>query len=89
MALVVRHVEQVRFTCLLLEFITCTLVIGVVHVYQPLGRLHLQIQLAISHSLRELSILLGIISTNLIGVYNAVAIPGARIVISRSNTNLV
>ena len=89
MALVVRHVEQVRLTRLLLQFIARALVVGVVHVYQPLGGLRFQIQLAISHSLCELSILLSIVSTNLIGVYDAMAVPGSRIVISRSNTDLV
>ena len=75
MAFVVRHIEQVRFAGLLLQLVARTLVVGVVHINQPLRRLDFQVQLAVGHCLCKLGILLGIVTAHLVGVNDAMPVP--------------
>ncbi len=89
MAVVVGHVEQVALPRLLLQLIAGALVVRVVHVYQPLRRLGVEVQLPVGHGLRQLGILLGIVAAHLVGVHDAVPVPRTRVVGGGGDANLI
>ena len=87
--LVVSDVEQIRLARLLLQLVTSTLVIGVVHLLKPIGRLLFQIELTLRHGFGEFGILLRVLATDLERVRNAVAIPRPEVVGRRGNAHKV
>ena len=75
------HVEQVGLPRLLLRLVACPLVVGVVHVLQPLRRLFVEVQLALRHGARQFRILLGIVAAHLERVHQAVPVPRPVVVV--------
>ena len=79
-SLVVGHVEQVLLPRLLLQLVAGALVVGIVHLLQPGGRLLLQIQPALGHGTGQLGILLGVVAAHFEGVHERSAVPRAVVV---------
>ena len=77
---VVGHIEQVGLAGLLLGLVAGALVVGILHVLEPLGRLLLQIQLAFGHGLGQHGVLLGVVAAHLEGVHERRAVPSAVVV---------
>ena len=64
-AVVIGHVEERFFAGSLLEFIARALIVGVVHLDEPFGRLFFQVELAPRHGFRKLCVLLRVVATHL------------------------
>ena len=84
---IIRHVEKIGLSRLLLHLVARALVVGVVGVLQPLRRLLLQVQLAVSHGLRQFRVLLRVVTAHLEYVDQALAVPRAAVVALRGHAH--
>ena len=75
MALVIGNVEQIRLARFLLKLVTGAAVIRLVHLFQPVRRLFLEVELAIGKRLSKHGILLGVLAAHLEHVDDAFLVP--------------
>ena len=86
---IIGHIEERFFAGCFLEFIACALVVGVIHLYEPLGRLLLQIEVSTRHRFCKLSILLGIVASCLEEGDGRSAIPRSSVIVRCRNADQV
>ncbi len=89
MPVVVGDVEQVVLPRRLLQLVARPAIVGVVHLLEPVGRLLLEVELALGHRFGELGVLLGVVAAHLEGVGDAVAVPRAAVIAARRHAHQV